>query len=285
MSDETTTADTTETTDQTTTTEAPPTDIRQYLDEKGNFVRPGWSKLLEVPDTIEKKFKTLQGQFKSYVTLERSLGNSNKVAIPGDTATDEERSAFWGKIGRPATPDEYEFKAPDKLPVGVWDEAQLKEYAAFAHTLGLTRKQAQDLAVWQAQRIGSSMESTQQQQEQQRLEAEESLKKAWGPKYQYNLVLAKKAAQAVGGEELLAHPLASDPVFIRAMAKMGGMISETRMAGLRQEQGFIDGDPQAEIDKIVNDKASPYWVQGHPDHGRTVERVFKLREQKLVNAG
>src|SRR5690606_27652501 len=51
---------------------------------------------------------------KQVYAQERLLGNA--IRVPGKDATQEEREAFLNKLGRPETPDAYEFAVPKDLP-------------------------------------------------------------------------------------------------------------------------------------------------------------------------
>ena len=89
-----------------------------------------------------------------------------------------------------------------------------------------------------------------------------------------------------GGEELLSHPLANDPAFIKAMAKAGAAISESKLAGGRQ-QGLQVDTPEiikAKIGEIQANKQHPYWVATHPNHQAAVEEMARLY-QKLHGNG
>src|SRR5574343_475157 len=106
-----------------------------------------------------KNFKSADDLAKSYVELQRMVGNS--VRIPGADATPEAKKEFLDKIkdldgvllkddpalldklGRPAAPEEYAFE----LPEGVLDidpsiNSEVEEFKKVAHELGLTKEQA-----------------------------------------------------------------------------------------------------------------------------------------------
>ena len=115
--------------------------------------RPAWkaqvTKELQDDESLDR-FPTISELGKSYRELEGKLGRS--VEIPGENATAEEVEAYYKKIGRPDTPDDYEFDRPE-LPQGaIYDEALEKEFRTFAHERGLTKKQAADLWNLQSKR-------------------------------------------------------------------------------------------------------------------------------------
>jgi len=250
----------------------PSNDFRAFMDEKGNFVKPEWA--AEYPN-LGKKFTSVQALAKSYANLERQIGNSNKVAIPSDHSTKEEWDSYYNRLGRPETPDGYELAKPEGLDEKLWSEDEVKDYAGMAHKLGLTKSQAAELAKWQAERIGGAATKHTEALEQLKTEAVTALKKEWGAEYEANVQAAKKGAMIAGGEELVNHPLANDPIFIRAMAKIGAMVKEDGSANLRQGAG-IGQDPRAEISAIRGDPKHPYNNGKHPDHERAVMHVASL---------
>jgi len=81
---------------------------------------------------------------KGYVELEKKLGQDS-VVIPGENATEEERNAFYTRLGRPEKPDGYELKDPEGLPV---DAEVKKSFQEIAHKAGINTQQAVMLNDW-----------------------------------------------------------------------------------------------------------------------------------------
>lgn len=255
-------------------------DFRTYVNPDGTIANPeGFFGKDAVH--LSKRFTSPHALAKSYVSLERQLSNGNKVAVPGENATPEEWDAFFSKIGRPEKPEGYELKAPEGIPEGVWSDAEAKEFASMAHKLGLSKKAANALVAWQAERLGKAFSSQQEQAQTQRNEAIATLKKEWGAAYDEQLNLAKRAAVTFGGEEILQHPLANDPAFIKAMAKAGAAISEGKLAGGRQGGLQVDTPEiiKAKIGEIRADKSHPYNVATHPNHDMAVKEMARLYEK------
>lgn len=69
------------------------------------------------------------------------------VKVPGENATADDWNAFYGKLGRPETPDKYELKLnTEAVPEGFpYDEKSAIEFRTWAHEAGLTPAQAQTL--------------------------------------------------------------------------------------------------------------------------------------------
>jgi hypothetical protein len=261
-------------------------DFRTYVNPDGTIANPegffGKDAL-----HLSKRFTSASALAKSYVSLERQLSNGNKVAVPGENATPEEWEAFYSKTGRPDKPEAYELKKPDGFPDEIWSEDEVKEFSTIAHKLGLSKKAANALASWQAERVGKVFKGQQEQAEQTKVQAIDALKKEWGAGFEQNVGLAKQAAAHFGGEELLKHPLANDPLFIKAMAKAGAAISEGKLAGGRQS-GLSPDTPEAvkhRIGEIRGDKSHPYNVSNHPNHNAAVAEMARLYEKAYPDQG
>jgi hypothetical protein len=265
-----------------------PVSFSSFVTDKGTF-KPGWTKSFEnVPETLEK-FTTAEGLVKSYVNLERAYGSNNKVAIPGEHATPEEKAEFFNRIGRPEKPEGYEIKMPDKVgdkpfPKELWSDERAKTFATKAHELGLTKAQAQALVEYQAANGLGDFESVTGAQARAQADADAALRAKWpGQMYDTKLALAQKAAVQAGGEKILSNPkLANDPDVIEMLANVGGMIVENPAAGARGTSS-VQSDPKAEIAKMESDM----MAQGdkhplHPKHpdprarADAVERRNKL---------
>lgn len=214
-------------------------DMRQHLDDAGSF-RPGWAKALGLPDTIEKKFTRPDALAKSYATLEKQIG-AKGVIIPGPNATDAERAAYYKALGRPDTPEGYEFKKPDRIgereiPAEAWDEARSKKWQTFFHELGVSKDQASKIVERALlDRMEDSDGITANIKQAQELGIAE-LKKVWGDaNFDTNVAAARRAALQFGGDELVNHPaLGNDPVLIKALAKIGQAMGEKQGTAIRE---------------------------------------------------
>lgn len=260
-------------------------DLRTYLDDKGNFVKEGWSKAIGAPETVEAKFKTFEGLAKSYANLEKMLGSQNKVAVPTENSPPEEWESFFQKIGRPHKADEYEMPVPEALKDVALDEKALTEVKAIAHKHGLTKAQMGALSEWYFGSVAQSLETVQAQQVAAKEQAEADLKKEWGNGYAENLLLAERGASVLGltPEVLKSTPeLSNNPHFIRAMNKVAQMTQETPGAGLRNEGGAMSiNTPAAALAEIAKIRADANHAYNNPkalprDKERAVEAMARL---------
>jgi hypothetical protein len=277
---------TTQQTQQThqTTQASQSTDFRSYLDDKGNFTSKAWA---GEETSVADKFTSLGALVKSYRTLERMNSNGNKVAIPGDTATVEERAAFYKALGRPDTIDGYEIKAPEKIgdkpfPKELWSDDRAKAFAKWAHEKGWSKQQVHDAIAFQSQNALGDLEAIQNAQREAYETAINALKGEWGKDYDAKVKAAEEGAGVVGlsVEVLKSNPqLSNNPHFIKAMAKVAEMTREKPAAGMRTGQADLGQDVQGQINAIMGDKKNPYWIKGHPQQQQMVAKLQGLYAQ------
>jgi hypothetical protein len=248
------------------TTGLPPADFRSHFNERGEFVNPDWAKAMGLPDGFASKFKTVDGALKSYANLEKSLGSSNKVTIPSENASKEEVALFRSKLGVPEKATDYKIEKPAGLPDELWGAERVTAYQNKAHELGLSAKQASELAKWQADQLGDDYATNSKALEARRDSAVAELKKDWGNNYDANLALAERGAAAAGisADVLKTNPeLSNNPHFIKAMQAVALKLGEDRhAAAIRSTAGGLAiNSPeaaQAEISKIRGDKNHAY---------------------------
>lgn len=121
------------------------------------------------------------------------------VTVPGNDATPEQWSEFYGKLGRPEKSAEYELTVRDGE-----DPAFVGEVADTMHQYGLTKAQALGLQ----KDLSAKAEARMAAAEQQRVAAldakntaeQTELKSALGDKFEPQMELARRAAKQFGGE-------------------------------------------------------------------------------------
>jgi hypothetical protein len=180
----------------------------------------GWTS----PEGLEKALT-------SYAELERKQGDS--LRIPDPDAPPEELDKFYSKLGRPETPDKYEFKRPEGLPPDLpYSDDLANKSKAWMHEAGLNTRQAQalhdrfiasaaeDMAAQQAA-IAKAVETT-----------HDELVGEWGPadsdSFKERHELANRAMKNLGLVEsyqkagiLLPDGALTDPTIARAFAEIG----------------------------------------------------------------
>lgn len=226
---------------------------------------------------------------KSYGELEKMHGGS--VKLPAADAPEEEKRAFYTKMGVPESPDKYELKFPDGTRV---DDTFLGSFRTQAHQLGITPAQAQGLAAWWTEQNQGMEQGQEAASVAQRDKWTSELKNELG--YTYNRTISQASqilATILEGDQnhemiglLNKTGLGDNPTLIKFMASLHDPAVLQR---LLQEDKFLDqpaapseddiSNAQEEKAKILHDMKHPYW-KGDPS---SVARMVRLNE--VIAAG
>jgi len=189
--------------------------------------KPDFSAFSEDDRKRLTRFKTYNDVAKSYLALETRLGAS--VVIPSENAPQADWDAFHKRLGRPESPDGYEFD-PIYLPDGSRHEGGNEAFKNLAFNLGLSKKAAKDLYRESAKLGVSQIIEVQKKQEAKKEEAKVNLKKDWADSYDKNMGLQKLAtssyakadsAHATEWIEFLNEGAGNDPRLLRFLSWMG----------------------------------------------------------------
>jgi len=195
-------------------------------------------------------FKEVKDLGAAHLDLTTKYGEATKKAselegrlkdalfIPGDKATDQERAAFYGKLGRPETADKYDLKRPT-LPEGMtYDEAGEKWFRETAHKLNLSAAQAAALYDEYNGRMGGVIKDIEAKRTKAAQDGLETLKKQWGGQFDTNMELVKRATAAFLDDEskkfMDESGLGNHPVLVNLFAKLGKAMAEDK---------FVRGQP------------------------------------------
>lgn len=224
---------------------APPADWRASLPEE-----------LRSEESI-KNFKDVADLTKGFVETKKMVGNA--IRIPKADAKPEEFDAFYARLGRPETPDKYEFTRP-QVPENVkYDEEMETAFKGMAHKAGLSPRQAQALLEGYNEMQVKRLSGYTGQMEQ----GIAALKKEWGANYEKQIGLASRVVKEVGGEEMInllnETGLGNHPTLVKFFAKLGAESADP---------GFIIGEDhhdaasqdaiKLKINEIMNDPKHPY---------------------------
>lgn len=221
---------------------------------------------------------------KSYVNAQRMIGK-DKVALPGENATEEELNEFYSKLGRPESPDKYGFKPPEELPEGYSVQEELvKEFSEQAHKHGLTTAQAKHLFDWFVGKQASEYQAFNEHLSTSQQEAVDSLKQEWGRAFDERVGLAKQAVAKFGGDELKTYldesGLGNHPSLIKAFAEVGKLLKEDGAPPGSGSTSFTMSAEEARME-IAQLQANKEFMQQYnndmnPGHKEAVERMQKL---------
>ena len=227
-----------------------------------------------------QNFSTMNDFVKSYLNAQRLVG-ANKVAIPNKMATDEDWEEVYSKLGRPAKPEDYKYSFSEEEI----NQDQLKNFNETAHRIGLLPKQAERIIKFYNEMNTQAEVDNQKMFEAKQTEAMADLKKEFGPTYTKRLDQAKKLAVETLGNDMLNNTILKDGSrlgdsveVIKAFSMLADKLSEDEIIKGEGSSYQTASEIEKEISELTED-GSPYWQKTHPNHAKTVERVFKLREQ------
>ena len=227
-----------------------------------------------------QNFTSIDDFVKSYLSAQRLVG-ANKVAIPNKMATDEDWEEVYSKLGRPAKPEDYKYSFSEEEI----NQDQLKNFNETAHRIGLLPKQAERIIKFYNEMNTQAEVDNQKMFEVKQTEAMADLKKEFGPTYTKRLDQAKKLAVETLGNDMLNNTILKDGSrlgdsveVIKAFSMLADKLSEDEIIKGEGTGYQTASEIEKEISELTED-GSPYWNKTHPNHAKTVDRVFKLREQ------
>jgi hypothetical protein len=228
-----------------------------------------------------EKFTELDALAKSYINAVSMIG-TDKIPLPGKTATDEQWNEVYNKLGRPESADKYTLEL--KTDVAPIDENVIKGFAQNAHKLGLNNKQAQGILEFYKQTLEGSAKEMSVNMETAQAEATNMLRSEWGKTYDENLRKASSVAQTYLEPELLdtqlrdGSRLGDNPKIIKAFANIANLLSEDKIIGTEADNVLQGREIEKEIEELTSDKQGAYWNKMHPNHTKVVNQVLALRE-------
>ena len=269
--------------------EATPEVKESVLAEATTEQKEAEPKVINFKDVLPEKYKdekalsnftSMDDFVKSYLSAQRLVG-ANKVAIPNKMATDEDWEEVYSKLGRPAKPEDYKYSFSEEEI----NQDQLKNFNETAHRIGLLPKQAERIIKFYNEMNTQAEVDNQKMFEVKQTEAMTNLKKEFGPTYTKRLDQAKKLATETLGNEMLNNTVLKDGTrlgdsveVIKAFSMLADKLSEDEIIKGEGTGYQTASEIEKEISELTED-GSPYWQKTHPNHAKTVDRVFKLREQ------
>ena len=220
-----------------------------------------------LPDDLKEnatlqKFKDVGGLSSSYLSMQEMLGS--RVKVPTEESTDEERSDFYTKLGRPEAPDKYELQIDERFSQNPQDLQKIQEFREKAFEQGFSNTQAQKAVDFYTDMINGAMIDQDAIIGQSRVNAETALKKEWGvTQYDKNLALSRRAFNRFADDDLKKfvdeNGISNNVAMIKFLHKIGTAFNEPEMAGMGQDSGSVDSDSaRIEIDAMMKDSTHKY---------------------------
>jgi len=245
-----------------------------------------------LPDEIKnapslQSIKDIASLAKGFVHSQRMVG-SDKVALLGKYATDDEYSEFYKKVGRPDDPSEYKFEVGEDVEV---PNDTVSGMSKIFHEAGLTNRQANMLMnkyVESGMGANPALESIDERQvAQMRQETISSLQKEWGKGYDDNLTIANSVMMEFGNIDLRESKLANGmsvgdhPEIIKLLSNVGSFIkskvSEDKLEGTKMSGGMSSDQAKAKLMEMKRPD-SPIWDAKHPEHDWYVKETYKYQQ-------
>lgn len=259
-------------------------------------------------DPSLQDFKDINGLAKSYINLNKKLGNS--INIPTEDASDEAKQAFYDKIdslpefvkvpspdnqeeinkfynklGRPEKPEDYDFTMDDpalnEIAASLPD--QQKKFAEFAHSQGLSKSAVKALTQYQLEDALAQQQQALDYKEQ----SIQTLKQQWGGDYDARLQGANAVLKMYNKDhpnaiQDLMNTAGSNPALISMMSDLANVYKETGNKGLEQSisYGMTPEKASQQIDEIYTNLQHPFHIMGHPDHEKALEKMEELYKIK-----
>ena len=244
-----------------------------------------------IPEEIRdhKSLSTIQdvgSLAKGFVHAQSMIG-ADKIALPGKTASADDWSAVWSKLGRPEDPGGYEinYTAPEGAQP---DDGTVDWFRQVAQEGGLNNTQAQLIMDRYGSRLGELVSMDEAQVEQTQNDTLNALEREWGDAFEDRLNVANATLQEFGELDLaeMQMPdgtrLGDNADFIRFTANIGhyiqSRIGEDSLEGVKMSGGQTPDEMREEL-ATLRAPGTPYWDARHPEHEFQVRRAFEIQEK------
>jgi len=280
MSNEQITQETVPVEKTTTETAQPTTPVATPAAQPTSSWKDSISEEYRADPSIEK-FTEIDALAKSYINATKMIGQ-DKIVIPTKNSTQETWEEAYTKLGRPESPDKYNFDV--KSDVVNMDEGAIKSFAEQSHKLGLNNKQAEGILDFYKNNMEGNAQQAKIDTETAQSQSEQELRQEWGRDFDGKVKQAGALAKANINPEVLDMTLSNGirlgdhPEIIKGFAKIADMMSEDKIVSTESENVNTVADIETEISTITNDTDGPYWNKQHPDHDKVVQQVYTLRE-------
>ena len=223
------------------------------------------------------QIKNIGGLVKSYVSAQKMLGG-NRISVPGENATEEERNAFYKAIGRPDTAEAYKHdgvKLPDGVALG---DEDLKAFREFAFQHGMTQEVYQAALQFDVDRVRAAVEAEEAAANAEYEETLGKLKAEFGGNFDNMVAQCDKALATFGLTELFREKgLLNNYTMIKALSTIGGKISESKLKG--DDKLSTAADPKTRLNEIMADRSGAFYDRENPGHDAAVQEVRELLER------
>lgn len=207
-----------------------------------------------------KGWKTAADAAQAHRSLEKLMGadRAGRTVVVPAGEDPVEWNAFHERLGRPATPEGYGFKAP-----AGGDQAYVDTMAKALHDAGISATAAKKIVAANDAYV-QAMLGQQDAATAAAAEAEEGiLRKDWGNEYDARREIARRAAVKLGFDEKQIDDLQKTGSYsktLKILAKMGDLMGEHGAEGLNAP-GSFGMTPEGAAAQLKQLKADPEWAK------------------------
>ena len=218
-------------------------------------------------------FTSVDNLAKSYVNAVKKIGGNpdHLVQLPQEC---ESRDNFYNKIGRPETPEGYDFGE---------DGGKLDFYRNATHQLGLTQDQAANMLRLYATVEEQNQKAAQQQNADFAVDSQINLKREWGTNYDSKIDYAQRAFAQFSSKEFSQlmdeTGLGNHPELLKAFSKIGESMGDDQLVvGTGRAGAISPQQAKEEIESLYRDKefSKSYLDKTDPNHGAASTKMDGL---------
>ena len=218
-------------------------------------------------------FTSVDNLAKSYVNAVKKIGGNpdHLVQLPQEG---ESWDNFYNKIGRPETPEGYDFGE---------DDGKLDFYRNATHQLGLTQDQAANMLKLYATVEEQNAKASQQANADFAVDSQINLKREWGANYDSKIDMAQRAFAQFSSKEFSQlmdeTGLGNHPELLKAFSKIGESMGEDKLVVGSGRGGAISPQQaKEEIESLYRDKefSKSYLDRTDPNHKAASTKMDKL---------
>ena len=221
---------------------------------------------------LNKGYKTPEELGTAYQNIVKLHGNDPTVIEMPDFANEESANAFFSKIGRPSTPDDYKFEVPEDAKL---NEDLLGFFKSTAHKLGHTQDQASKFFEEYLQFEGTMKEKRSVQSKEAEDAELGTLKKTLGEEgFNESMAMGQRLVKALGlskdALQRIENKVGTAPM-IELFGQLGKMSGEDSfIASLRGADTGADtvARAKAEMVRLKGDQefSKSLFDAKHPNH-------------------
>lgn len=219
---------------------------------------------------------------KSFVNAQKMVG-ADKIALPAKDATPEQWGAFFTRLGRPESAENYDFtfNGVDQSK----DDRIMGKFGETAHKLGLSGSQARGIVEWYNEAMQGEMTTLQTEGNADREKVMTDLRGKYGEAADAKIEGARSAIRMFGGEALVevleASGMGDNPEMIAAFIRVGEAMSEDTLSpGIqRYATNAFGSTPQEAQTRIAEiNKELTALDPMSPRRGDLVEEKIRLAD-------